>query len=334
MVPQRVEDPGSDPFVTPRPQGGVRDLVLEDRFDADPRATGDQPDEDPPEAQPVRDPGPMTAQRMGLGRGGIRASTAVQTASNTSGSSARMMWGPPLGRRCWGAPESHLGHHGDRWMVTYPRGPLNVSSSTRRPPGRGQARLFSTHLRTRYKPRPAGWKPSPMSVPPRAGRLRGDPKTVLTRRARSSPLACLRLPKRLGAPRGTSSRGPPALSDAENRPRSGMSDRNLAGGEQGTAMDELQCRDQVIVDRRKPFRRSSLGAVTTTLIPRWVQLRTAAVSSASASAKRGTVPKPIYASALSRSPCSSKVVGRIGHSTFAPGESFCKNRGQGFTGAW
>ena len=80
-----VEHARRDPFVTAGSQCRVRDLVLEDRLDADPRAARDQADEDPPKAQPIRDPGPVTAQRMVLRMGGIRGSTAAQTASTTSG---------------------------------------------------------------------------------------------------------------------------------------------------------------------------------------------------------------------------------------------------------
>jgi hypothetical protein len=38
--------------------------MIEDRFDVDPRGAGHQPDQDPPEAQPVRGPWPVTAERM------------------------------------------------------------------------------------------------------------------------------------------------------------------------------------------------------------------------------------------------------------------------------
>jgi N-acetylmuramoyl-L-alanine amidase len=82
-------------------QRGVGHLVVEDRFDIDPRGAGHQPDHVPPE--PVRHTGPVTAQRMNLGRGGSSGSTACQTTSTTSWSSARMMtvtstWSSLLGR--------------------------------------------------------------------------------------------------------------------------------------------------------------------------------------------------------------------------------------------
>ena len=67
MLAQRVEYARSDPFVTASSQRRVRDPVFENRLDADPRAAGDQADEDPPKAQPIRDPGPVTAQRVVLG---------------------------------------------------------------------------------------------------------------------------------------------------------------------------------------------------------------------------------------------------------------------------
>jgi hypothetical protein len=69
MVAEPIEHAGSDPFITASSQRRVRDLVLEDRLDADPRAAGDQSDEDPPKAQPVRNPRPVTAQRVALRSG-------------------------------------------------------------------------------------------------------------------------------------------------------------------------------------------------------------------------------------------------------------------------
>ena len=66
---------------------------------------------------------------------------------------------------------------------------LNVSSPPRVLQVAARRASFRRTSRTRYKPRPPGWQPSPMSVPPDAARLRGDPKTVLTRRARSEERA-------------------------------------------------------------------------------------------------------------------------------------------------
>lgn len=56
---------GGDPFVAAGPQGRVRHLTVEDGFDIDPRGAGDQTDRDSSKADPVRNPGPVTAQRMG-----------------------------------------------------------------------------------------------------------------------------------------------------------------------------------------------------------------------------------------------------------------------------
>ena len=66
---QRLEHASCDPLVASGPQRRVRHLVFEDRFDIDPRRAGHEPDQDPPETQPVRDAGPVTPQRMGLHRG-------------------------------------------------------------------------------------------------------------------------------------------------------------------------------------------------------------------------------------------------------------------------
>jgi NAD(P)H-binding len=63
---ESLEHPSSDPLVAPGPQRRVRHLVVEDRLDIHPRDTGHQPDQDPPEAHPIRHPAPVTTQRMGL----------------------------------------------------------------------------------------------------------------------------------------------------------------------------------------------------------------------------------------------------------------------------
>jgi hypothetical protein len=52
-----LEHPGVDPLVPTGAQRGVGHLVVEDCFDIDPRGAGHQPDQDPPEAEPVRLPG-------------------------------------------------------------------------------------------------------------------------------------------------------------------------------------------------------------------------------------------------------------------------------------
>jgi hypothetical protein len=62
--------------------------------------------------------GPVTAQRMSLGRGGSSGSTACQTTSTTSWSSARMMTGDlHLVVAVGSHPASKPGQPGDRWMV-------------------------------------------------------------------------------------------------------------------------------------------------------------------------------------------------------------------------
>src|SRR5665213_4296396 len=57
--------PAATPLISAGPQGGVGDLVAEDCFDTHPGAAGHQPDEHPPQAQPVGDPRAMAAQGMG-----------------------------------------------------------------------------------------------------------------------------------------------------------------------------------------------------------------------------------------------------------------------------
>jgi hypothetical protein len=69
MVAELIEHPRRDPLIPPGPQRRVRDLALQDRFDTDPRTARHQADQDPPETQPVRDPGPVTAQRVSSGHG-------------------------------------------------------------------------------------------------------------------------------------------------------------------------------------------------------------------------------------------------------------------------
>ncbi len=48
-----VEHASGDPLVATSPQGGVGDLEVKDRFDVDPRCSGDESDQDPTEAEPV-----------------------------------------------------------------------------------------------------------------------------------------------------------------------------------------------------------------------------------------------------------------------------------------
>jgi hypothetical protein len=67
VATEPIEDTGCDPLAASGPEGRVGDLVAEDRLDTDPGASRDQPDEDPPGAQPVRDPRSVAAQWVRLG---------------------------------------------------------------------------------------------------------------------------------------------------------------------------------------------------------------------------------------------------------------------------
>jgi len=53
FVLEALEQAGCDPFVAAGAKGGVGDLVVEDRFDVDPGRSGDEADQQPPEAQPI-----------------------------------------------------------------------------------------------------------------------------------------------------------------------------------------------------------------------------------------------------------------------------------------
>ncbi len=59
------EHAGGDPLVTPSSQRGVGHPMVQDRFDVDPGGAGDEPDEDRPQAQPVRDPGSVATEWVG-----------------------------------------------------------------------------------------------------------------------------------------------------------------------------------------------------------------------------------------------------------------------------
>lgn len=65
FVFELLEHAGLDPFVAAGAQRRVRHLMIEDRLDVHPRRSRHEPDQDAPEAQPVRHPRSMTAQRMG-----------------------------------------------------------------------------------------------------------------------------------------------------------------------------------------------------------------------------------------------------------------------------
>jgi hypothetical protein len=55
-------------FVAPGSKRRVGHPMVENRFDIDPRRSAHQPDEDPPEAQPVSDAGPVRTERMNIDR--------------------------------------------------------------------------------------------------------------------------------------------------------------------------------------------------------------------------------------------------------------------------
>ena len=59
-----VEHASRDPLVAASSQRRVRHLVIQDRFDIDPRRAGHEPDQDPAEAQVVIGARPVTAQRV------------------------------------------------------------------------------------------------------------------------------------------------------------------------------------------------------------------------------------------------------------------------------
>jgi hypothetical protein len=105
-----LEHPGVDPLVPAGAQGGVGHLVVEDRFDVDPGGAGHQPDQDPPEAELVRYPGPMTAQRVGPGRGREqRLDRRPDGIYHLPFQSAHDDVSPPPSRRAWEAPGRKTG---------------------------------------------------------------------------------------------------------------------------------------------------------------------------------------------------------------------------------
>lgn len=73
----------------------------------------------PQEQSPSGTLGRWQPNRWVFGIGGINASIAAQTASTTSVSSARMMSLTSTWSLVGSHPESNLGPHNDRWMVTY-----------------------------------------------------------------------------------------------------------------------------------------------------------------------------------------------------------------------
>jgi hypothetical protein len=97
--------------------------MIKDRFDVDPGRSGHQPDQDPPETQPVGHPRPVTAQRVFVDSGpgqqpldhrpddvrdfGLKRAHDVGVLHQSSGLEQH--------------PKSESGQPDDRWMVTYPR---------------------------------------------------------------------------------------------------------------------------------------------------------------------------------------------------------------------
>ena len=98
---------------------GVGHRPVQQPFDIDPGAAGDKPDQDPEEAGPVRDPPPVTAQRMLVDHLGQqrfhRRPHGVkdfwfQRADDVGDLHLVVVAGQH--------PASQPGRHGDRWMVT------------------------------------------------------------------------------------------------------------------------------------------------------------------------------------------------------------------------
>jgi hypothetical protein len=125
-----IEDTCCDPLVSSGPKGGVGDLVTEDRFGADPRASRDQASEDAPEAQLVGCSSAVTAQRMRFkgwrdqrldGRPGGIYNFGFEYAQNESSSTVSLLLGTHSG--------SNPSQPDERWMiicsVPYPVRPLN-----------------------------------------------------------------------------------------------------------------------------------------------------------------------------------------------------------------
>ena len=81
---ERLEHAGGDPLIASCSQGGVRDLVFEDRFDVDPRRTGHQANQQASEAEPVRCLRAVAAEGVARSGGGSSGSTVCQMTSATS----------------------------------------------------------------------------------------------------------------------------------------------------------------------------------------------------------------------------------------------------------
>jgi hypothetical protein len=115
---ERLEHPSGDPLVTAAPQRRVRDAPAHERFDVDPGAPGDQSDEDPLEAHPVRNARPMAAQRVGIdGHGNQRLEGLPDGISHFGVERAHDDGDLHLVVVVGMHPASKPGHHHDRWMV-------------------------------------------------------------------------------------------------------------------------------------------------------------------------------------------------------------------------
>ena len=118
-----VEHAGSDPFIASRSQRRVGDLALQDRLDTDPRTPRHQADQDPPKTQPIRDPRPVTAQRMGprpsRDQGLNRSPDSIYHFGFERAHDVGVLYRVVV-------VGSHSGSNpsqpDDRWMATYPRG--------------------------------------------------------------------------------------------------------------------------------------------------------------------------------------------------------------------
>ena len=117
-----VEHPSSDPFVAAGPQRGVRHLVAQQDLHGLPRATQHQPPDDALQAQPVAHPGPVTAQRMIVGRAPQqRLHSRPHDIHHSLGQSAHDEFGLQGSPRT-GQPDRYTAKPNDPWTAAYRRG--------------------------------------------------------------------------------------------------------------------------------------------------------------------------------------------------------------------
>ncbi len=99
--------------------------MAEDRFDVDPRGSGHEADQEPPEAQPVWDPGPVTSKRVGLiGRWEQGFDGGEQDVHDVGLERAHDVGDLHTVVGSGQALASNASRPDNRWMVTYPRGSL------------------------------------------------------------------------------------------------------------------------------------------------------------------------------------------------------------------